>query len=230
MTEITDEAKLEDRRSCAAAVGGLAVASHARPETRFRDLLGPEAWYRLPAVIRERFSRNLAPGESRLFHGEVVETSVTTTGRLLARLAAIFGSALPDEHGATGPATVMVTERPDLGGQLYARLYTRSGLPQTICSVKRFAGPTGLEEAIGAGLLMRLTVHVEPAALVFRSAGYAVEIGGLCVSLPRWLEPGSATITHRDEGGGRFTFELTLDHPWLGRLVHQTAHFEELPL
>ena len=32
-------------------------------------------------------------------------------------------------------------------------------------------------------------------------------------------------ITHRDEGGGAFSFRLALTHPLLGRLVHQLAYF-----
>lgn len=198
-------------------------------DTRFRDLLGSEAWSRLPQIVRARFSKHVSPGGKRLFQGEVRTTTLSRTGRLLARLARLVGGPLPDGDGATGPATVMVTECPALGGQIWTRTYSRPGrFPQTINSVKRFSGPTGLEEYLGHGLVMRLTLHVEAGALVFRSAGYDVVLGGHRIPIPGWLSPGVCTITHRDEGDGRFTFTLALEHPWLGRLAHQEAVFEEV--
>lgn len=209
--------------------GHLARDRQPGEDTRFQALAGPEAWARLPAVVQQRFSRRLAPGDRRLFAGSVLATRVSRAGRLLARLTRLLGPALPDSDGATGPASVLVMESPALGGQIYSRTYARPGrLPQTINSVKRFAGPTGLEEAIGGGLVMRLTIHVEAGALVFRSAGYDLEIAGLRLGIPRWLSPGTCTITHRAEDAHRFTFTLSLEHPVLGRLVHQVARFEEV--
>lgn len=205
---------------------GLPAPGH---DTRFHDLLGPAAWASLPGTVRHRFSRPLAPGEMRLFQGRVTATTLSPAGRILATLARLVGGPLPDTDAATGPATVLVTECPTLGGQIWTRTYTRPhGIPQTINSVKRFSGPTGLEEDLGHGLRMRLTLHAEHGALVFRSAGFALAIGNLCLTLPGWLSPGRCTITHRDEGHGRFSFTLELTHPWLGRLVHQIAHFEEV--
>ena len=196
---------------------------------RFRGLMGAPAWDRLPAVVRHRFSRHVGPGDRRLFHGEVVSTTLSGAGRLLARLARLVGGPLPDQDGATGPATVLVTECPALGGQIWTRTYCRPGrLPQTISSVKRFSGPTGLEEYLGHGLVMRLDLLVEAGCLVFRSAGYDIEIRGRRLPVPVWLAPGICTVTHRDLGNGRFAFTLELEHPWLGRLAHQVAHFEEV--
>ncbi len=198
-------------------------------DRRFHDLLGPVAWVSLPLAVRHRFSRPLAPGGMRLFKGRVAETSLSPAGRILATLARLVGGPLPDTDAATGPATVLVTDGPTIGGQIWTRTYTRPhGVPQTINSVKRFSGPTGLEEDLGYGLRMRLTLHVEHGALVFRSAGFALAIGSLCLTLPIWLTPGRCCITHRDEGHGHFSFTLEFTHPWLGRLAHQVAHFEEV--
>lgn len=216
-----------------AATRPASTRPHARPatgdDTRFHDLLGPMAWASLPAAVRHRFSRPLAPGAMRLYRGHVAQTSLSPAGRRLAALARLVGSPLPDTDAATGPATVLVTECPHLGGQIWTRTYSRpKAFPQTINSVKRFSGPTGLEEDLGHGLLMRLTLHAEQGALVFRSAGFALAIGTMSLALPGWLCPGHCTITHRDEGHGRFSFTLELTHPWLGRLAHQIAHFEEV--
>ena len=195
---------------------------------RFRDLLGDAAWASLPLAVRRRFARRLSSGGKRIFHGTVTSTRLSRAGRLIARLARIVGSPLPDQDGATGPATVLVTESPGLGGQIWTRTYSRPGrFPQTINSVKRFSGPTGIEESLGYGLVMRLHLEVEQGALVFASSGYDLEVGGMRLSLPHWLTPGTCTITHRADGPERFTFTLRLEHPWLGLLALQVAEFVE---
>ncbi len=165
----------------------------------------------------------------RLYRGSVVETRLSRIGVIVAGLARVLGGPLPDQDGARGPASVLVTESAVLGGQIWTRTYTRPGrFPQTINSVKRFSGPTGLEEYLGFGLVMRLVLAVEGGDLVFRSAGYDVMVGGWRVALPGWLSPGVCTITHRDLGARRFAFLLELCHPLFGRLAHQTAVFEEV--
>jgi hypothetical protein len=195
---------------------------------RFRVLLPPGAWAQLPSAVRRRFSHRLEPGETRIYLGQVIETRLSPAGRLLAVAARLIGSPLPATDGATGPAHVAVVEDERAGGQVWTRSYARPGrFPQVIHSVKRFSGPTGLEEYLGLGVVMRLVLAVEPGTLVFRSAGYAIELAGRSLGIPRWLEPGHCEIRHRDEGGGRFTFSLALDHPWLGALVRQTVVFDD---
>ena len=150
-------------------------------------------------------------------------------GWILAQMARLVGGPLPHARDGTGPSTVVVIDDPSLGGQIWTRSYARPGrFPQTISSVKRFAGPTGLEEHLGCGLTMRLRLSVENGALVFRSAGYDLQIAGRRFAVPVALSPGCCSIVHRDEGGGRFAFSLTLDHPRLGRLLQQIAVFEEV--
>ncbi|MEW5964729.1 MAG: DUF4166 domain-containing protein [Pseudomonadota bacterium] len=198
-------------------------------DLRFRALVGERAWSGLPAAVRARFSKRLAPGEIALYKGAVVATELSRIGRVLAFLARVIGAPLPLTDGATGPAVVAVTEEPSLGGQIWSRSYARAGrFPQVVHSAKRFRGPTGLEEHVGGGIAMMLVVSVEASALVFRSAGYVLELGRLRIRLPRLLEPGVMTITHRDLGSGRFAFELALDHPRIGRLLHQLAIFSDL--
>lgn len=226
MTEMT---VLDVDRGTLRSLDARSIARDDIRDTRFRDLLGPVAWRRLPPIVQQRFSVTLEPGERRIFEGEVAETTLTLAGRLIAQLARIAGAPLPTTHGATGPAVVVVTEDTALGGQIWTRTYARPGrFPQTINSVKRFRGPTGLEEYLGFGLAMRLHLACDGGDLVFRSAGYDIEMLGRRFQIPSWLTPGACTITHRALGGDRFAFTLELVHPWLGRLVKQVAVFKEV--
>lgn len=145
-------------------------------------------------------------------------------------MARLIGSPLPLGHDVSGTSVVTVLEAPDMSGQVWSRSYARAGkFPQVVHSAKRFTGPTGLEEYVGLGIVMRLRVSVEQGVLVFRSAGYAIEIAGRALALPRWLWPGDCVVCHRDDGGGRFTFTLALDHPLAGRLVCQEARYSDEP-
>ena len=202
------------------------------PDPRYRHLLGERAWRLLPTEVQHRFGRHLGAGEAIVYRGEVVLTELSPIGWLIAQAARLIGGPLPFTRGATGPAIVTVTEKPALSGQVWSRQYPRPGrFPQVIHSAKRFTGPTGLEEylgrVLGLGLVMRLTLAVEDGTLVFRSVGYALERGRHTFSLPRWLWPGACEVRHRAETDHRFSFTLSLDHPLLGRLIHQVAFFKD---
>lgn len=195
-------------------------------DARFRALVSEAAWAELPQPVQRRFSKRLAPGEAVVYRGTVVATHLSRAGRLLAFLARAIGAPLPLTNGATGPAVVAVTEDASLGGQCWTRLYARPGrFPQAVHSAKRFRGPTGLEEYVGCGIGMALRVSVEAGTLVFRSDHYFLEIGGWRWRLPKMLEPGVMQITHREDGGGMFVFELQLAHRAMGLVVSQLAYF-----
>lgn len=101
------------------------------------------------------------------------------------------------------------------------------GFPQVIHSAKQFAGPTGLEEYLGLGFGIALTVAAGPDRIVFASDHYFVRAGRLRLRLPRWLAPGRLTIEHIDQGAGQFLFVLSLVHRWFGALVRQTCAFSD---
>ena len=197
-------------------------------DLRFAALVPAGDWAALPAPVRRRFTKRLAPGESVLYGGLVTETRLTRLGWLIAQAARLIGAPLPLAAGGPAPASVAVSEDPGLGGQIWTRIYHRPGrFPQVIHSLKRFAGPTGLEECLGKGIAMSLTLQVEARALIFRSAGYVLRLGRLHLTLPRWLAPGDLEVVHREEGEGRFSFTLTLRHRLFGRLIYQRALFRE---
>ena len=197
-------------------------------DPRFRNLLAPEDWRRLPWPVRRRFSHALADAETAIYVGAVAHTRLSLFGGLVSQALRLVGAPLPLRSSGRVPATVVVTEDSACGGQLWTRIYGRAGgFPQVIHSAKRFSGPTGLEECVGRGVGMALTVHVVDRALVFRSAWYFVRLFGLTLRLPWVLCPGLLEVVHREERDGRFSFTLTLTHPLFGEAVRQVAFFTD---
>jgi len=197
-------------------------------DSRFHALLCDADWGRLPLAIWRRFSKRHADGATVVYVGKVEEAYFNGIGWWLAQLARLIGGPLPTGAETGVPMVVTVTEDAASGGQIWTRICSRaSGFPQVIHSTKRFAGPTGLEEYVGHGISMALRISVEHEALVFRSVGYAFQMGPLRLALPDWLTPGDITVTHSDLGGGTFRFTLDIVHPRFGRLIRQSAVFRE---
>jgi hypothetical protein len=195
-------------------------------DLRFRALVPEADWARLPPAVRRRFTKRLGVGESAVYAGRVVETDLTALGWMLAQGLRLVGAPLPTARIANVPSVVAVTQDGAGSGQIWTRLYARgSGFPQAIHSAKRFQGPTGLEERVGAGLGMSLRVLVEDRALVFRSERYFIDLPGFRLMVPRWLTPGILTVSHCAIGTRSFRFVLEIRHAWLGLLLRQEAEF-----
>lgn len=196
---------------------------------RFRALLREREWASLPDAIRRRFSKRLPHGGSTVYAGEVLETRMNIGGWLLAQVLRPIGGPLPTARCGHVPSVVTVTEDKASGGQIWTRIYARRrGFPQVVHSAKRFAGPTGLEEYVGYGVGMALSLHVRDGALMFRSRNYFLQLFGRRFVLPKWLCPGDLTVIHAEVPDGRFSFTLQLVHPRLGLLMRQMALYREL--
>lgn len=81
---------------------------------------------------------------------------------------------------------------------------------------------------MGGGIGMALEVSVESHALVFRSTGYYWRCGLVLLRIPGWLTPGRTEVRHREERDGRFSFTLSVTHPWFGQIIHQLATFRDI--
>lgn len=195
---------------------------------RFARLLGGVGWSALPQAVRARFSKRYAPGKAVSYAGVIGHCRMSRAGWCLAQLARLVGAPLPLDRGGGLAAVVTVTEHGPSGGQVWTRVYARrSGFPQVIHSAKMFTGPTGLEEYLGLGFGLALTVRAEPDRIVFLSDHYFLRLARLRLRLPRWLAPGQLRIDHIDHGHGAFAFVLDLQHPWLGELIHQHGEFHD---
>jgi len=208
-------------------------------DLRFRALMSADDWASLPSAVRRRFSKRLAGGQTAVFVGEIVESWMSLGGWCLAQAARLIGGPLPltrdpplgRRHAASihVPSVVTVTEELGGAGQIWTRLYARRrGFPQVIHSCKRFAGPTGLEEHVGRGVGMALTVYARDGALVFRSDRYFIDLLGRRFALPRWLTPGTLYVTHAELPDRKFSFTLQIFHPRWGLLIRQMAIFREV--
>ncbi len=199
-------------------------------DLRFRALLGAAAWMRLPAPVRARFSKRLQPGLAVTYVGRIIHSRRTWLGAMVAQAARLIGAPLPLHDDLGVPAVVTVTEDAATGGQFWTRLYGRArGFPQVIHSSKRFAGPTGLEEYLGLGFGIALTVSADEQALHFHSDHYFLQLGHRRLRLPRFLSP-AMTVSHVDFGADWFAFVLMLEHPLAGEILSQTGLFRERPI
>lgn len=205
-----------------------AFVDDALYDYRFRRMVSRAAWDALPDDVRRRFTKRLSGSAVATYSGEIVWTRLSGAGWLLAQLCRLIGAPLPLSPSGPAPAAVAVCEDRASGGQYWTRLYGRAyGHPQVIHSAKSFAGPTGLEEHIGGGFGMALTVRAEADALIFTSDHYFWRIGPLRLRLPHWLAPGLTVVTHQHLGSGRFAFDLKVTHPRLGELINQHARFRD---
>lgn len=216
------------QRQAEAPARVVATSGTATHDDRFRRLVAARDWDALPADVRRRFSRHLVGAEVATYGGEIVWTRLSRAGWMLAQICRLIGAPLPTDSSGPAPAAVAVSEDRASGGQCWTRLYGRArGHPQVIHSAKSFAGPTGLEEHIGGGFGMALTVKAEADALIFVSDHYFWQAAGLRFRLPRWLSPGTTIVTHQHLGSGRFAFDLKVTHMLIGEIVSQHALFRD---
>lgn len=187
-----------------------------------RDVLGTEAWQRLPEAVRERFA---ASAGAVTYAGafEIVRASVL--GRVFAWFGTLFGTPVAPCCGENVAARVFV--RPHAGGVDWNREYTfADGGVHLVRSTKVVTGDGKLIEKLPARLCMPLAVHEAGGVLHFVSRAYYFDLGfGLRLPLPPFFSPGVTHVEHIDLGHGWFRFTLAVTHPLFGELFFQTGRF-----
>ncbi len=191
----------------------------------YRSLLGETHWLRLDPAIRARFGDHAS---ERGFYGLMSTVRLSLAGQGLALLTRLFGKSLCPKTGSDIVTKIDVEgDASDASGVWNRSYLLPRGQRYTVTSIKRFDPDAGLMECLGRGFVMRLDLHAEPGALHFVSTGYAWHCGSLKIPLPHLLSPGDTHVIHRELGGGRFRFTLSICHPLLGELAFQEGDFFE---
>lgn len=211
------------------ATDSLANERPVPPLPDFSSLMGRRAWCRLPIAVRRRFSHAEACDSRVVYGGTMQVVEATRLGRALAVLTGMFGKPIATLTGSDVPTVVHVYANHEAGGIVWERTYRFAGrTPLTVSSVKRLDADGELEEALGGGLSMALTIQEEAGVLTFRSCGYRLSVLGTRLTLPSWFPPGETRVTHRDLGNGSFQFTFSTHHPWFGRMFYQTGRFRRI--
>ncbi|MBT5432432.1 MAG: DUF4166 domain-containing protein [Alphaproteobacteria bacterium] len=206
---------------------GIPTTQEARPtrDTSYQGLLGHRAWMALDPAIRERFAKR---HDHRAFYGTMRRVALSPGGRVLALISRLFGSSLFPGTGRDIVTLIAVDGGAgDAAGHWERSYLLPAGHRFTVHSTKRLDAQDGLLECLGRGFVMKLDLRAEHDALHFVSTGYEWRCGPLCIALPDALSPGATHVVHRELGGGRFRFSLSITHPWFGLLAFQEGDFFE---
>jgi len=199
-----------------------------------RDVLGNEAWNRLPDAVRERFAES---SEAVTYAGAFEIVRASALGRLFAWLGTLFGTPVAPRVELDVESRVLV--RPNGQGVAWDREYRwADGTRHLVRSTKVVTDDGNLIEKLPARLCMPLDTFEDGGVLHFVSKGYYFDFGfgdfgrGLKLWLPDLLSPGITHVEHIDLGHGWFRFTMTVMHPQFGEMFFQTGRFcaaEELP-
>src|SRR3982751_6184796 len=120
-----------------------------------RDVLGMNAWQRLPEAVRERFADSAA---AVTYAGAFEVVRANWVGRAFAWLAVLFGTPVAPRCGTDVAARVMV--RPDRAGVVWTRVYEwADGRTHHVRSTKVVTPAGTLIEKLPARLNMPLHVY-----------------------------------------------------------------------
>jgi Domain of unknown function (DUF4166) len=193
-----------------------------------REVLGTEAWNRLPAAVRERFADTAAAID---YAGAFEIVRASLLGRVFAWLGTLVGT--PVAPRAENHVEARVRVRPNGNGVAWDREYLWADGARHLVRSTKVIDHGKLIEKLPARLCMPLDTFEEGGVLHFVSRGYYFDIApGFKLWLPSLLSPGVTHVEHIDLGHGWFRFTMTVMHPLFGEVFFQTGRFaacEELP-
>jgi len=190
-----------------------------------RATIGPDAFARLPARVRARFSHHAPAHAPIVYRGLVEQVESTWLGYIMALATRLVGNPVVTGTGRNVPCTVTLTPDAELGGTIWHRRYTFAERTETAATTKRRGRDGSPVESFSGYFGMTLDIREVAGELHFITDRYFVEWRSLRVCLPRFLSPGRLTVTHADEEDGWFRFTMTVKHPLFGVLLHQDGLF-----
>lgn len=194
-------------------------------EIDVRATIGPDAFDRLPARVRARFSRH-GPGHAPIvYRGLMHNVASTWLGYVVALATRIAGNPVVTGTGRNVPCTVTLTPDALLGGTIWHRCYRFARRIETAATTKRRGRDGGPVESFSGHFGMTLDIREVAGQLHFITDRYFVEWRSLRICLPGFASPGRLTVIHADEEDGWFRFTMTLQHRLFGVLLHQDGLF-----
>src|SRR5262245_54345814 len=117
-------------------------AAHRGTRHGLREVLGAQAWNRLPEAVRERFDEGLA---SVTYAGAFEIVRASWLGRMFAWLGVLFGMPVTPRCGNAVSARVLV--EPDAHGVVWTRVYEwADGARHLVRSTKVVSGRDLIEK------------------------------------------------------------------------------------
>ncbi len=191
----------------------------------YRRLLGEQAWSKLHPAIRQRFEN--IPSSKVTYHGTMDEVYLSWAGLIFAHLCRLIGTPLALYNGKNIPVKVNVYQNSNPEGMTWDRYYSFPKKPvNRVKSTKCITPQGGLVEVVGCGFGMQLKTYENADALVFESVQFYCKFGGFKFVIPDIITPGKTVVSHRALDDNRFEFKLTVIHPIMGIVFHQSGIFQ----
>lgn len=196
----------------------------------FRKILGDE-WKKLHVDIQARFAKNPGVGAPLYYTGFLSELSCSRLGKFLGLITMPFikGALIPYSD-KNFPVDIQVYSKvncPFIFKQRIYRLHNRK--PIQFTSYMRESEKGEVLEYVGAGLGMKLVLHVHEGNLYFTSDGYFWDVLGFRIPLPGILTPGKTFLCHRNDSPSQFNIRIEIKHCLFGTTFTQVGVFHELP-
>lgn len=196
----------------------------------FRKILGDE-WKKLHVDIQARFAKNPGVGSPLYYTGFLSELSCSRIGKFLGLITMPFikGALIPysDKNFPVDIQVYSKSDCPFIFKQRIYRLHNRK--PIQFTSYMRESEKGEVLEYVGAGLGMKLVLHVHEGNLYFTSDGYFWDVFGFRIPLPGLLTPGKTFLCHRNDNPTQFNIRIEIKHCLFGTTFTQVGVFHELP-
>lgn len=195
----------------------------------FRRVLGDE-WKKLHPDIQARFAKNPEVDRPLFYTGKLSELSCSIFGKLLGFITKpIIKGALIPYNDADFPVDIQVYSKPNCPHIFKQRTYNlTSRKPIEFTSYMSESKNGEVLEYVGAGLGMKLVLHVKNGNLHFTSDGYFWDVLGIRIPLPGILTPGKTYLCHQNDDPSQFNIRIEIVHCLFGTTFTQVGVFHEI--
>lgn len=195
----------------------------------FRKILGEE-WKKLHPDIQARFAKNPEVGKPLYYTGHLSELTCSRLGKFLGLITKpLIKGALIPHSDKDFPVDIQVYSKADcpfIFKQRIYRLHNRK--PIQFTSYMRESEKGEVLEYVGAGLGMKLLLHIHEGNLYFTSDGYFWDVLGFRIPLPGIFTPGKTFLRHCNDSPNQFNIRIEIKHCLFGTTFTQVGVFREI--